>query len=157
MRDIPRTSALVALTVGASDCWGNIDIVAMDVVVADIVVVDIVVVDMVLVDTLFDIAARCNAIASDAFVWRNVASANDLVLLAQLVLLHLQTLNFLCFLGLLRSNLIEVLLLDSLLLDSLLLLLELESNLFSLNFLQLGLNISIVDFTFLRRLDLLQE
>ena len=99
MRDISRTGALVALTVGASDCGGNrdMDIVVVDFIVADIVVVDVVVVDMVLVDTTFDIAARCNAIASDALVWRNVASPDYLVLLAPLFLLHLQTLNFLRF------------------------------------------------------------
>lgn len=59
--------------------------------------------------------------------------------------------------GLLLPDFVEILLLDSLLLNSLLLLLELESDLFLLNFLQLSLNKSVVDFTILGRLNLLKK
>ena len=55
--------------------------------------------------------------------------------------------NLMLNLSLLSSDLVKVLLLNGSLLNSFLLLLELESNLFSLNFLQFSLNERIVDFT----------
>lgn len=62
-----------------------------------------------------------------------------------------------CNLGLLISDIVEVLLLDSLLLNSFLLLLELKSDLFLLNFLQFSLNKSVIDFTLLGCLNSLKK
>lgn len=104
-----------------------------------------------------DVATRVNTIASNTFIWRNIATSNDTLLLVQHTLLRLEMVNFVRNLGLLSSDLVEVFLLDSLLLDSSLLLLEFQLNLFLLNFLQLSLNESIVDFTILVRLDFLEE
>jgi hypothetical protein len=62
-----------------------------------------------------------------------------------------------CNLGLLISDIVEVLLLDRLLLNSFLLLLELKSDLFLLNFLQFSLNKSVIDFTLLGCLNPLKK
>lgn len=79
--------------------------------------------------------------------WWNAITCNPVFLLIKGVELRISNINIMLGLYLLFSDLVKILLLDSGLLNSFLSLLELESMLFSLNFAQFSLNISIVNFT----------